>query len=165
MRNAFLVIAAVVMSLQGSVSAQTQDGLPGTWKLVSASSSTVDGARNNAPYGPRPTGVLIYTRDGRMAVMISYSDRKALSVADRAAAPAAERAEAFATFLAYSGRYTVTEGKVIHHIEIASIQNWVNTDQIRAIKYEGDRMTLITPPIALNGRTGTFELVWERVRR
>jgi hypothetical protein len=164
MRNAFLV-AATLIALSGSVSAQTRNRLLGTWKLVSASSSTATGARNNAPYGPNPTGVLIYTSEGRMAVMISYGSRKPLSVADRVAAPTAERAEAFATFLAYSGRYTVTGDKVVHHVELASIQNWVNTDQIRVVKYQGDRITLITPPIALNGRTEIFELVWERVRR
>lgn len=164
MRSTVLTVAAFVVTLTGSVIAQTNESLVGTWKLVSASAITASGDRNNTPYGPNPTGVLIYTREGKMAAMISHSGRKALSVADRVAAPAEERAEAFATFFAYSGRYTIMGDKVIHHVEVASVQNWVNTDLIRVVKYEGDRLTLITPPRSLNGRIETFELVWERVK-
>lgn len=163
MRNMFL-FAVTLMTLSGSVRAQTSSSLRGTWKLVSALSSTATGVHNNTPYGPNPTGILIYNNDGRMAVMISYGGRKKLSVADRMAAPFEERAEAFATFLAYSGRYTVKGDKVIHHVELASLQNWVGTDQIRLIKYHGKRITLVTPPLQLNGMTEVFELTWERVK-
>jgi hypothetical protein len=31
---------------------------------------------------------------------------------------------------------------VIHHIEVAWVQNLVNTDQARSVKLEGDRLTL-----------------------
>ena len=164
MRIVFLFVVAL-MILSGNMRAQTSSSLIGTWKLVSASSSTATGGCNNTPYGPNPTGVLIYNSDGRMAVMVSYDGRKKLSVADRAAAPAEERAEAFTTFFAYSGRYTVKDDKVIHHIELASLQNWVGTDQVRLIKQHGDRIILITPPVQLNGRMETFELTWERVKR
>ena len=51
-----------------------------------------------------------------------------------------------------------------HHVEVASVQNWVSTDQVRIIKYNGDRITLTTPPRLLNGREQTFELVWQRLK-
>ena len=105
-----------------------------------------------------------YTRDGTMSVIINYSDRKLLSESDRVAAPAPERAEAFATPFAYSGRYSIAGDKVTHHIEVASVQNWVNTNQIRLVKFDGDKITLTTPPRVLNGRKETFELVWQRVK-
>src|SRR4051812_33129369 len=92
----------------------------GTWRLVSVSATTASGVRNDAPYGADPTGLLIYTRDGRMSVTISHAGRKLLSVIDRTAAPPSERAEAFATFLAYAGRYTVVGDSVVHHVEVAS---------------------------------------------
>jgi hypothetical protein len=60
--------------------------------------------------------------------------------------------------------YTVTQGKVVHHVEMASVQNWVNTDQIRVVKQQGDRLTLATPPQLINGKGDNFEFVWERVR-
>jgi hypothetical protein len=54
---------------------------------------------------------------------------------------------------------------VIHHIEIASIQNAVNTDLVRYIKLQSDRLTLRTPPIVLRGAQMAYaELVWERLK-
>jgi hypothetical protein len=135
----------------------------GTWKLISVSLSTASSKRNDAPFGPKPTGFLTYTLEGRMSGMISYSGRKPLSVSDLSLAAVEEKAEAFSTFLAYAGRYTLMEDKVIHHAEISSIQNWVNTDLVRLIKFQGDRIILATPPTSINGKIQTWELVWERV--
>lgn len=95
--------------------------------------------------------------------MISYSGRKPLSVSNLSLAGLEEKAEAFSTFLAYAGRYTLSEDEVIHHAEISSIQNWTNTDLVRLIKFQGDRILLATPPTSINGKIQTWELVWERV--
>ncbi len=83
----------------------------GTWKLVSASLSTAGGEGNDAPFGPNPTGFLTYTLEGRMSAMISYSGRKPLSAGDLSLAAVEEKAEAFSTFLAYAGRYTLLEDR------------------------------------------------------
>jgi hypothetical protein len=98
-----------------------------------------------------------------MMAIISYGGRKPLSGGDRIASPPDERAAAFATFFAYAGRYSVTGNKVTHHVEVSSVENWVNTDLIRIIRFEGDRMTLITQPISVDGKMRTSELVWERL--
>ena len=74
-----------------------------------------------------PQGLLTYTADGRMMAIISHDGRKLLSVADRIAAPVEERAQAYSTSMAYAGSYTFTCDKMVHHIEVASLQNWVNT--------------------------------------
>jgi hypothetical protein len=139
------------------------DKLVGTWKLVSASLSTAGGERNDAPFGPSPTGFLTYTPEGRMSAMISYGGRKPLSVSDWSLAGVEEKAEAFSTFAAYAGRYTLTKDQVIHHVEISSLQNWVNTDLVRLIRFQVDRIVLGTPPTSTNGKTQTWELVWERL--
>jgi hypothetical protein len=139
------------------------DRLAGTWKLVSASSSTASGERNDAPFSPSPAGFLTYTQDGRVTAMISYGGRKPLSSSDSRLAPREEEAEAFRTFLANAGRYRLDGDKVIHHVEISSIQNWVETDLIRSIKFEGERIVLLTPPAPDGGTIHTFELIWERL--
>jgi hypothetical protein len=144
------------------MTAPTIDNLAGTWKLVSASASTANGERSDSPFGPSPTGILIYAREDRMAVMVSYTGRKTLP-ADPFLATTEERAEAFTTFFAYAGRYTLIGDKVIHHPEISSLQNFVGTDLIRLIKLQGDRIVLVSPPMSINGKTQTLELVWERV--
>lgn len=137
--------------------------IAGTWKLVSVSVSTAGGERIEAPFGPSPTGFLTYTLEGWMSAMISYSGRKPLSASNLSLAAVEEKAEAFSTFLAYAGRYTLTEDKIIHHVEVSSIQNWANTDLVRFIKFQGQRVILATPPTSVNGKIQTWELVWERV--
>lgn len=165
MRTTVLAIALLAAGVQHNLTAQTPGGLVGTWKLVSASSVAADGKTNSAPYGSGPTGFLSYSRDGRMTAIISNGGRNPLSVADRITAPADERAQAFATFLAYAGRYTVSGATVTHHIEAASIQNWVNGDQVRFFRLEGDHLTIRTPSTYLSGgQTQTFELGWERIK-
>ena len=137
----------------------TNEELVGTWKLVSASSTTSKGNRNETPYGLCPSGLLTYTADGRITSLISYGGRKPLSVG----AKAQEQAEAFNTFLAYTGRYTLSGDKVTHHIEISLIQNYVGKDLVRSIRFEGNRIILTTPPTLVNGKIQTVELIWERL--
>ena len=139
------------------------DRLVGTWKLVSASSSTADGERNDTPFGLGPAGFLTYTQDGRVTAMISYGGRKRLSSSDPLSVSAEEQSEAFRTFVAYAGRYTLDGDKVIHHVEISSIQDWVDTDLVRSIKFEGERIVLATPPSLDSGKIRTFELIWQRL--
>ena len=105
--------------------------------------------------------MLIYTADGRMSVMIGYSGRQLLS-RDRVSAPVEERARAFASFFGYSGGYSFSCDRVVHHVVVASVPNWVNTDMLRTVRLDGNRLTLGTPPRQLGGIASTFELTWER---
>lgn len=143
---------------------KAQDKLVGTWKLVSASSSTETGVTNKSVYGPNPTGLLTFTPDGRMMTVIAMGERKPLSVADRVTAPIGERAEAFSTFIAYAGRYSLAGDKETLHIDVSSLQNWVGTDQTRFVSLQGDQLTVRTPPMPRGGVLQTFELVWERLK-
>ena len=140
-------------------SGQTGDELVGTWELVSASTTNSTGDRSETPYGPNPTGLLTYTADGRVTAMISHAGRKSLSTL----AKPEEQAEAFKTFLAYAGRYTFSGDKVTHHVEISSIQNYVDRDLVRNIKFHGDQITLVTPPTRVSGKIQTVELIWQRL--
>jgi Lipocalin-like domain len=139
--------------------AETNNRLLGTWTLVSASSTSKDGERNETPYGPHPGGFLTYSDDGRVSAMISYGGRKPLS---SGGGRMEEQAEAFKTFLAYAGRYELSGDKVIHFVEISSIQNYVNRELVRTVKFEADRIVLTTPPTQVNGKTQTIELIWRR---
>ncbi len=138
----------------------TTGKLVGTWRLVSASSTASSGGRDETPYGPAPVGLLTYTEDGRVSAMISHRGRKPLSVGGGSLE---EQAEAFKTFLAYAGRYTISGDNVTHHVEIATIQNYVDRDLVRNVKFEGDQITLVTPPTRVNGKIQTVELIWQRL--
>jgi len=137
------------------------DKLVGTWKLVSASSTDASGAHLDPPYGTNPVGFLTYTRDGRVTALISYGGRKPLSMRAKPPALLEEQAEAFKSFLAYGGRYRLEADKIIHSIEISSIQNYVNRELVRRVKFEGHQLVLITPPTMVNGKMQTIELTWE----
>jgi len=139
------------------------DKLVGTWKLVSASSIRASGERNEAPYGPKPVGFLTYTGDGRVSALISYDGRKPLALGAKTPALLEQQAEAFKTFLAYAGRYRLSGDNVIHSVEISSIQNWVNTELVRRIRFQDDQIVLVTPPTMSDGKVQTFELVWQRL--
>jgi len=140
---------------------QEIDKLVGTWKLVSASSKTSKGEQGEAPYGLNPAGFLTYTAEGTVTALISYGGRKALS---GAGGTVEEQAEAFKTFLAYAGRYTLAGDKVTHTIEVSSIQNYVDRNLVRSIKFQDDRLILITPPTLVNGKIQTVELIWQRLQ-
>ncbi len=161
--SAAILAMAEFLALSAGVFGHANDKLVGTWKLVSASSTTSTGERSETPYGPSPVGFLTYTDDGRVTALISYGGRKLLSLGRGAIAPLEEQAEAFMTFLAYAGRYTLSGDQVTHHIEISSIQNYVDRDLVRNIKFRNDRIVLVTPPTSVNGKIQTVELIWQRL--
>lgn len=158
-------MALMFAALACGVMAQSRNALIGTWKLVSAIDTTENGEKSLA-FGSNPVGFLTYTSDGRMMAMISHGGRKPLSVDDWIAAPAGEQAEAFATFIGYAGTYTLEKDRVIHHVQVASLQNLVGTDQVRTIvKLEGDRLVLRAPSFLKAGRMVTTELTWQRLKK
>jgi len=158
MLRAVLVILAFPFSAVG----QSKEALIGTWKLVSATDTTEKGEKSDA-FGSGAVGFLTYTADGRMMAIISNGGRKPLSVPDYIAAPAEERAEAFTTFSAYAGTYSLESGRVVHHVQVASLQNRVGTDMVRTIvKLQDDQLVLRTPPFLKGGRLVTTELTWQR---
>ncbi|KAM3102381.1 lipocalin-like domain-containing protein [Phormidesmis sp. 146-12] len=143
--------------------------LVGTWKLVSATAIHADGTITPAVYGLNPTGYITYTADGRMMVMFSRSDRLPLSREIRSplsreiqSIPVEELAQAFTTFNAYAGTYTLNGNTVIHQVEIASIPNRVGTTLIRTFILTENQVALRTPPVMSDSIEQCFELVWER---
>ena len=146
-------------------SAQSKADLVGTWKLVSLTETTKKGEVRAAYSWQNPAGLLTYTADGRMMAITTKGGRKPLSVSDNIGAPAEERAEAFATMTAYAGSYTLNGNKVTHHIEVSSMPNAVNTDQVRVItNLKGNSLSLRTlTMVNASAEIAYRELVWERI--
>ena len=99
-RNLVLLATLVMVCFsgtQGDTTTRKSERVCGNWTLVSASAWSKEGVKLDHPFGPNPKGLLIYTREGRMAVMISHSGRKKLS-GDRIESPVQEKAEAFELF-------------------------------------------------------------------
>lgn len=136
----------------------------GTWKLSTWVSEDAESGKITNVFGERPNGYLIYTAGGRMTVNISADGRKPLS-GDRFSTPPEERAQAFSTNIAYSGTYDLTPEGIMHHVDVATFQNWVGTDQFRYVVVEGDVMNVKTPPIKgpPDGKTKVMTLVFKRI--
>ncbi|KAF3886037.1 MULTISPECIES: lipocalin-like domain-containing protein [Nostocales] len=144
--------------------------LLGTWKLISITATYPDGTSNSEAYGENPRGYITYTDGGRMMVLFSTSDRKPFSrdiltplAVDLDLVSVEERAQAFSTFNAYAGTYTLNGNTVTHDIEVASIPNRVGKDLVRTFTVNGNQVTLKTQPIISNGTLTSLELVWERL--
>ena len=135
----------------------------GTWRLADYEYLRSDGERL-WPFGQSPVGVITYTVEGFMSVQILDSERPIFISGNRWSATLAEMAAAFESYLAYFGRYDVDEagGFVTHQIEGSLFPEYSGTDQVRYFEFEGNRLTLRTPPLAAGEETITGRLVWER---
>ena len=155
------LVFSLFQPLQGSAADKS---VVGTWRLLSWVSEEAESGKINNVFGERPNGYLIYTAGGRMSVNLSADGRKPLS-GDRFSTPAEERAQAFSTGIAYSGTYDITAEGIMHHVEVATFQNWVGTDQFRYVVVEGDTMNVKTPPIKgpPDGKTKVMTLVFKRL--
>jgi hypothetical protein len=164
MRKKALFLVSVVVVFSSTMYAQCKDSVVGTWKLLSVTATTEKDDVDKPLLGQNPSGLLTYTANGRMMAIISDDGRKPLSIADRVAAPVEERAKAYSTFMAYAGRYRFTCDKLVTHVEVASLQNWVNTDQTRFVTVQGDRLHVRNTPMLRAGVTVNIQSVWERLK-
>ena len=76
-----------------------------------------------------------------------------------------ERAQAFRTMIAYSGRYRVEGSTITTKVEVAWNESWVGGEQVRHIRFEGDRLFIESPPMPhpnMFGKTVRVIVVWQR---
>lgn len=135
----------------------------GTWSLESFHAKAPNGEMVH-PFGESVVGRITYSEDGRMSVQVMSEDRARLSTDDFTRAPAAEITQAFTTYVGYCGTYSIDSeaGEVTHHLEVASIPNWVGTDQLRIFEFGEDTLRLSTPPILIDGIAVESVLLWRR---
>jgi hypothetical protein len=138
--------------------------LIGGWRLRRWMAVDANGAEV-FPMGAGATGYLAYTADGTMVAMMGQGDRPAFASDDVTGGGDPERAYAFATFIAYAGRYEVTADTVTHLVEVSLFPNWIGTRQRRGwvLDPSGTELTLTATSIRQGGETRTHHLTWERV--
>jgi hypothetical protein len=159
-----LVALAVVLFLaacaaQKPAEPRDADRIVGTWKLVSVVYEDALTKERTPVLGEHPKGRQIATSDGRWLALVTADGRKVPQTE-------AERAQALRTMIAYTGRYRVEDGKVITRVEAAWNEAWVGGDQVRFVRFEGDRLLHIeSPPMPhpnVNGRVVRVIVTWER---
>jgi Lipocalin-like domain len=139
----------------------SNDPLVGTWRLVSFEMRDEHG-RVTHPLGRDALGFITYAPDGHMAVQFGRADRARLAVGDWAGATPAEIAAAARDYLAYCGTYELRDGEVVHRVELSLMPNWIGAELVRLVAFDGERVSLSTPPTLVGGRQQIATLVWER---
>ncbi len=137
----------------------TYENLVGTWRMLSSRVEFVDTGESVEPWGPRPTGWLILTPEGRLMTVCTAPDR---------APPAtdAEAASQLGLMVCYSGR-TRMEGatRFVTEVDVAWHPSWLGTHQARTFALEGDLLSVRTDVgthPAYPGRELSFILQWQR---
>lgn len=137
--------------------------LHGHWRLVGWDG--VDEAGDEVRHGGQnPTGDLIYLPSGRMAVQVQHDGRPSLGSSELHAGDREGWAEAYRSYIAYAGTWSVPEeGVVVHHVEVALHPDQAGIDKRRSFTLDGDDLALETQRVRLEGGgDATSILRWRR---
>ena len=134
----------------------------GVWKLVSF--ETHRGDQITYPGGHDPTGYLMYTPDGFMSAQIMTQNRQPFAVNNAQSGTVEEYATAGKTYVGYCGTYEVGENTVTHTFEVSYVPNHVGQQLVRHFTFDGDRLTLTTSTVQVEGEPFTHYVVWQKVK-
>ena len=132
--------------------------LIGIWRLVSYETTDANG-RKGTPYG-EAVGRISYDADGNMTGQVMRPDRAPVGAGE---SQAQDAKAAYLGYIAYFGTYDVAaDGRsVVHHVQGSLNPAWVGGDQVRQLRFEGERLILSTAT-SRKGVAITHELTWER---
>ena len=176
-------VVALVVVIVGGLGTTTLGGrqaapkpaaqqLIGVWDLVSYEDHRPNGEVLHR-WGRHPSGVLTYSRAGRMTVQF-MRDPRATFAGGRVWSPdnqtllpsasAQEIRDAYTGYYAYYGTYDVDERAqtVTHHIKASLRSHEVGADNVRAFKLSGDQLVLRLEVTADDGEKRTRLIVWRR---
>jgi hypothetical protein len=141
---------AAALPLAKATTAAAAPNVVGVWRLVSATATDANGNKLAVPYGPRGMGIVTLTSDGRMMAVL---------VDGRATLPEGTKRE----YSSYCGNYTFDGSTLITKPDASSDPSRFTVDQVRKVRFEGDRMVLIPPVSEVKGVKVTREIFWERI--
>jgi hypothetical protein len=151
------------MSAERDSDQELARALTGAWQLVSWRIEYPPSDRVTQPFGADPEGLLVYTADGHMSAVMQRRNRPRLSRADPHAVSDTEKAAAFASYLHYSGLWSIADGNLIHDVLHAMNPNLIGTRQVRSVVLDGDRLELgAVEPLETPGTTRRHRILWRR---
>ena len=162
MTRRMLLISFLLAAWGPTVAAANDNPLLGTWRLKSFAREVAGTGERYNQMGEHPDGYISYAADGRMLVFFVSDEQPR----PRAEPTDEERIRLHKAMLAYGGTYTLSPGKVVHHIDIEWDGRRLGTDQIRFYTIEGDRLVIKTETNKgpIDGREGVGILTFERVK-
>ena len=163
MRAVLLVTWLLAIMMVAATAARADDEalrkqVVGLWTLVSVVYEDQETKERTPVLGEKPRGRQIATADGRWLALVTAEGRPVPKTDE-------QRAQALRTMISYSGRYRVEDGRVITKVEIAWNEAWVGGEQIRFIRFEGDRLFIESPPMPhpnVNNKVVKVIVIWDR---
>ena len=152
------LLVGALMVLSSSSLADDKEKIVGTWKLVSVVYEDQETKERTPVLGERPRGRQIATAEGRWLALVT-ADKRPVPKTDE------ERVQALQTMIAYTGRYRVEDGKVTTQVEAAWNEAWVGGEQVRFIRFEGDRLFIESPPMPhpnVDNKMVKVIVIWDR---
>jgi len=134
----------------GVAAAAAVPNVAGVWKLVGGSMTDPSGKSVGVPYGPRGMGLVSLTSDGRMMAVL---------IDGRAKLPDGAKRE----YSSYCGNYTFDGTTLITTVDASSDPARFASQQVRKVRFEGERMILVPPERDEGGVRIHRELTWERI--
>jgi hypothetical protein len=144
-----------------------REQLVGTWSLSSFVERDIETGVENHPFGKRPLGLILYTPDGYVSAQLQRPERPPFADVDILRATPEEYAAAGSSYIAYSDRFFVDEGKksLSHEMAVSFFPNWFGQRQVRLVEVNGEYLRLSTDgPQRVNGGLKTATLTWRRAQ-
>jgi Lipocalin-like domain len=156
--RAILLTLLLLIAPARADDASDAKNIVGIWKLVSVVYEDAETKARTPVLGEKSKGRQIVTAQGHWLALVTAEGRTVPKTDE-------ERAQALRTMISYTGRYTVKDGKVTTKVEAAWNEAWVGGEQVRHIRFEGDRLFIESPPMPhpnLAGRVVKVIVIWER---
>jgi hypothetical protein len=122
----------------------------GTWRLVAAAAHDGNGQPLPPPYGAKGMGRVAFSADGRMMSVVCDGRLELPLGAHR-------------DYSSYCGNYTFDGAQLVTTVDAASDPARIGSEQVRDVRFDGDRMILRPPPRRSGDRTEQRELTWELI--
>lgn len=136
--------------------------LHGGWTLTRWD-YTVDGTFRGYPMGEDAKGQIIYSADGNMSAILMMADRPRSKASQFHQASREERELAALGYVSYGGTWMLADETVTHQVAYALFPNWIGTDLVRTVTWEGERLVLTSiPEPSTTGKVIVNRLYWER---
>ena len=127
------------------------NGIVGTWRMVESRAHDGDGAPLPPSYGPMGMGLVRFHPEGRMMCVLCD------------ARPAVPDGGTAREYVSYAGSYRFDGTTLVTRVDLTSDTKRLGGDEVRQVRFEGDRLVLVPPPRPVQGNTQHRELVWERI--
>jgi hypothetical protein len=160
---------------QQAAASTERQSLLGVWQLKSAKDYRPDGEALDW-IGATPSGTIIYTANGRMAVQFVRDPRATFAGSSMwssdgrellPGASAGEIRDAYAGYYAYFGTWQIDERAhtITHHVEASLRPEEVGRNYVRPYELSGEQVLFRYPVLAADGERRTRVIVFTRAER